>query len=62
MKNSDLGTYIIHEQDVVIPNMAKPTNQLKESQNQIWSMFFDDSRGKQGAGGGVMLVSPENEK
>ena len=25
-------------------------------------MFFDGSRGKQGAGGGVMLVSPENEK
>ena len=25
-------------------------------------MFFDGSRGKQGVGGGVMLVSSENEK
>ena len=35
---------------------------MKESQNQIWSIFFDGSRGKQGVGGGVMLVSPKNEK
>ena len=25
-------------------------------------MFFDGSRSKQGAGGGVMLVSPKNER
>ena len=62
LKHADLGTYVIHEQDAVIPNLVKPENQLEQSQNQLWSMFFDGSRGKQGAGGGVMLVSPKNEK
>ena len=62
VKNADLGTYIIHEENEVIPNLVKPENQLVKSQNQLWSMFFDGLRGKQGAGGGVMLVSLEGEK
>ena len=62
MTNVDLGTYIIHEQNEVIPALVKPTSQLGESQNQLWSMFFDGSRGRQGVGGGVMLISPYNEK
>ena len=33
LKNVDLGTYVIHEQDAIIPNLVKLENQLKESQN-----------------------------
>ena len=62
MINSDLGTYIIYEQNEVIPYLAKPENQSRKSQDQLWSMFFDGSRSRQGAGGGVMLVSPDNER
>ena len=62
MENADLGTYIIHEQNEVVPNLVKSPSQLAKSQNQLWSMFFDGSRGRQGAGGAVMLISLDNEK
>ena len=44
VKNAELGTYIIHEENEVIPNLVKSENQLEGSQNQLWSMFFDGSR------------------
>lgn len=57
-KTQRLGTYFIHEEDAPIPNLSKEENDI----HGLWDMFIDGSRNKNGAGAGVLLVSPRREK
>lgn len=49
-----LSTYCIIEKDAQVPNLVGTNDDI----NGIWSMYFDGSRNRNGAGAGVMLVSP----
>ena len=49
-----LSTYCILEKDALVPNLVE----TKEDASKIWSMYFDGSRNKNGAGASVMLISP----
>ena len=35
---------------------------MEEAQNRLWEMFFDGSKNKNGASGGIVLVSPSAKK
>ena len=49
-----LSTYCIIEKDAQVPNLVKTNDDMSD----IWSMYFDGSRSKNGLGAGVMLISP----
>ena len=51
---TDLSTYCILEKDALVPNLVG----TREDMNEIWSMYFDGSRNKNGSEAGVMLISP----
>lgn len=58
IKDTRLGTYCIHEEDSLIPNLSKEGNDM----HGLWDMFFDGSRNKNGVGVGVLLISPRGKK
>ena len=60
--HTGLGNYVIQEQDAVIPNLVKSENLVEKEPNQLWELYFDGSKSRNGAGGGAMLVSPHDEK
>ncbi|KAH9296624.1 hypothetical protein KI387_040212, partial [Taxus chinensis] len=47
----ELGVYCIHQEDQPIPRITKPN---QNDDNEVWQLFFDGSRSRQGAGGGAM--------
>ncbi|KAH9310893.1 hypothetical protein KI387_025928, partial [Taxus chinensis] len=56
VEESELGVYCIHEESQPIPSITKPNH---KDDNEVWQLFFDGSRSRQGAGGGAMLISPQ---
>ncbi|KAH9295246.1 hypothetical protein KI387_038834, partial [Taxus chinensis] len=58
LEEMGLGTYCIHEEGAIIPQLVKTQN----NSEGLWKLFFDGSRSKNGAGVGVMLISPEGDK
>jgi ribonuclease HI len=61
----DLGSSIFHIDNVVqqyFP-LTKPivAPQSVENQNLLWKLYFDGASSREGAGAGVVLISPEHE-
>ncbi|KAH9315108.1 hypothetical protein KI387_023735, partial [Taxus chinensis] len=53
-----LGTYCILEEDTMLPCVL-----MKEKvQTGLWKFYFDGSKIRNGAGVGVVLISPKYEK
>ncbi|KAH9287908.1 hypothetical protein KI387_032025, partial [Taxus chinensis] len=46
LEETGLGTYCIHEEDTIIPQLVKTPSDSKE----LWKLFFDGSRSKNGSG------------
>ncbi|KAH9327817.1 hypothetical protein KI387_043751 [Taxus chinensis] len=59
IEESELGVYCINEESQPIPSITKPNH---KDDNEVWQLFFDGSRSRQGAGGGAVLVSPQGVK
>jgi ribonuclease HI len=61
----DLGSSIFHIDNVVqqsfplTKSVAAP--QSAENQNLLWKLYFDGASSREGAGAGVVLISPEHE-
>lgn len=49
----------MHEENWPLPSITKPNH---KDDNEVWQLFFDGSRSRQGVGGGVILVSPQGIK
>ncbi|KAH9299889.1 hypothetical protein KI387_044112 [Taxus chinensis] len=59
IEESMLGVYYMQEENQPIHSITKPDH---KDDNEVWQLFFDGSRSRQGAGGGAMLVSPQGVK
>ena len=61
----DFGSCMLHLNDDAIGILQvekKHTNQLKmRDQDYLWQMYFDGSSWKEGAGAGIVLISPGDE-
>lgn len=55
-----LGTYVIYDEDQVLPRVAKESE--GNQANELWTLYFDEARSKEGAGAGVYLISSQNKK
>lgn len=63
MDEVSLGVYMFDEKCLVVPNLVKDEEQQdNQHSNELWKLYFDWSRSKNGASGGCMLVSPNDEK
>ncbi len=49
---TSLSTYCILEKDALVPNLVE----TKEDVSEVWSMYFDGSRNKNGSRAGVILI------
>ncbi|KAH9317716.1 hypothetical protein KI387_019485, partial [Taxus chinensis] len=52
----ELRVYCLHEENQPLPSITNPDHKDK---NEVWKLFFDGSRSRQGAGGGAILISPQ---
>ncbi|KAH9296663.1 hypothetical protein KI387_044243 [Taxus chinensis] len=59
IEESELGVYSVHEENSPIPDIMQPE---QKDDNEVWQLFFDGSRSRQGVGGGAMLISPQDIK
>ena len=65
----DLGTSILHlsaDQEVLISVLSKEkVGELRSEENmegnKVWKLFFDGASLREGAGAGVVLISPTNQ-
>ena len=57
-----LGNYVFQEARLVMTNLVKDTSDHLEQQDQVWELYFDGSRSKNGSGGGAMLSPPSEDK
>lgn len=63
MDISGIGMFIIHEGDIVIPELIKKEDKISASHDDdLWQLFFDGARNRVGLGGGAVLISLEGEK
>lgn len=62
MFGAGFGNYMILESNSVVPNLIKDPESKSDMSNQLWDLYFDGSRNKDGVGVGVMLVSPNGDK
>ena len=65
--DKDLGTCMLHFSDddntagLLQVEKEQPVKCSKEQEDELWQLYFDGSSCKEGAGAGVLLISPSGE-
>ena len=65
--DKDLGTCMLNFSDkddyvgLLQVEKEKPVKHCREEEDQLWELYFDGSSCKEGAGAGVLLISPGGE-
>ena len=65
--DKDLGTCMLHFSDddntvgLLQVEKEKPVKCIREQEDELWQLYFDGSSCKEGAGAGVLLISPSGE-
>ena len=65
--DKDLGTCMLHFSDddntagLLHVEKEKPVKCTREQEDELWQLYFDGSSCKEGAGVGVLLISPDGE-
>ena len=65
--DKDLGTFMLHfsEEDstagLLQVDKEQPVKYNREHEDELWQLYFDGSSCKEGAGAGVLLISPGGE-
>ena len=65
--DKDLGTCMLHFSDddntigLLQVEKEKPVKCIREQEDELWQLYFDRSSCKEGAGAGVLLISPGGE-
>ena len=65
--DKDLGTCMLNFSDednsvgLLQVEKEKPVRHCREEEDQLWELYFDGSSCKEGAGAGVLLISPGGE-
>ena len=63
----DLGTFMLHFSDdnddagLLQVEKEKSVTCTREQEDELWQMYFDGSSSKEGAGAGVLLISPDGQ-
>ena len=61
----DLGTCMLHFSNednsagLLQVEKGQPTKHSRQEEDALWKLYFDGSSCKEGAGAGVLLISPE---